>query len=78
MINEETITLVNEQYNDALSMTKEMNHVCKSADNTLCIMDTPSLTLRLAGCMRSVHCRVFFLRVLTRQRKEVNRIKILN
>lgn len=35
MINEETITLVNEQFNDALRMTKEMNHVCKSADNAL-------------------------------------------
>lgn len=35
MINEETITQVNEQFNDALRMTKEMNHVCKSADNAL-------------------------------------------
>jgi len=40
MINEETITLVNEQYNDALRMTKEMNHVCKSADNAMCTMNT--------------------------------------
>lgn len=32
MINKETIALVNEQFNDALRMTKEMNHVCKSAD----------------------------------------------
>lgn len=35
MINEETITLVNEQFNDALRMTKEMNHVCKSVDNAM-------------------------------------------
>ena len=40
MINEETITLVNEQYNDALRMTKEMNNVCKSADNAMCTMNT--------------------------------------
>lgn len=40
MINEETITLVNEQFNDALRMTKEMNHVCKNADNALCTMNT--------------------------------------
>lgn len=40
MINEETITLVNEQFNDALRMTKEMNHVCKSADNAMCTMNT--------------------------------------
>lgn len=40
MIKEETITLVNEQYNDALRMTKEMNHVCKSADNAMCTMNT--------------------------------------
>jgi hypothetical protein len=40
MINEETITLVNEQFNDALRMTKEMNHVCKSADNALFNMNT--------------------------------------
>lgn len=35
MINEETINLVNEQFNDALRMTKEMNHVCKSVDNAM-------------------------------------------
>lgn len=35
MINKETIALVNEQFNDALRMTKEMNHVCKSADNAM-------------------------------------------
>lgn len=40
MINEETITQVNEQFNDALRMTKEMNHVCKSADNALFNMNT--------------------------------------
>jgi hypothetical protein len=40
MINEETIALVNEQFNDALRMTKEMNHVCKSADNALFNMNT--------------------------------------
>lgn len=40
MINEETITQVNEQFNDALSMTKEMNHVCKSADNAMSTMNT--------------------------------------
>ena len=40
MINENTISLVNEQYNDALRMTKEMNHVCKSADNAMCTMNT--------------------------------------
>ena len=40
MINEETITLVNEQFNDALRMTKEMNNVCKSADNALCNMNS--------------------------------------
>lgn len=40
MINEETITLVNEQFNDALRMTKEMNHICKSADNALFNMNT--------------------------------------
>ena len=40
MINAETIILVNEQYNDALRMTKEMNHVCKSADNAMCTMNT--------------------------------------
>lgn len=40
MIKEETITLVNEQYNDALRMTKEMNNVCKSADNAMCTMNT--------------------------------------
>ena len=40
MINEETIILVNEQFNEALRMTKEMNHVCKSADNALFNMNT--------------------------------------
>ena len=40
MIKEETITLVNEQYNDAFRMTKEMNNVCKSADNAMCTMNT--------------------------------------
>ena len=40
MINNETIALVNEQFNDALRMTKEMNHVCKSADNALFNMNT--------------------------------------
>lgn len=40
MIKNETITLVSEQFNDALSMTKEMNHVCKSADNAMCTMNT--------------------------------------
>lgn len=35
MIKKETIDLVNEQFNDALRMTKEMNHVCKSADNAI-------------------------------------------
>ena len=35
MINKETIALVNEQFNDALRMTKEMNHVCKSVDNAM-------------------------------------------
>jgi hypothetical protein len=40
MINENIISLVNEQYNDALRMTKEMNHVCKSADNAMCTMNT--------------------------------------
>lgn len=40
MIKEETITLVNEQYNEALRMTKEMNNVCKSADNAMCTMNT--------------------------------------
>lgn len=40
MINENTISLVNEQYNDALRMTKEMNNVCKSADNAMCTMNT--------------------------------------
>ena len=39
MINENTINLVNEQFNDALRMTKEMNHVCKSADNAMCTMN---------------------------------------
>lgn len=39
MINKETIALVNEQFNDALRMTKEMNHVCKSADNAMFNMD---------------------------------------
>lgn len=40
MIKEETITLVNEQYNEALRMTKEMYNVCKSADNAMCTMNT--------------------------------------
>ena len=40
MINENIVSLVNEQYNDALRMTKEMNHVCKSADNAMCTMNT--------------------------------------
>lgn len=35
MINKETIAQVNEQFNDALRMTKEMNHVCKSVDNAM-------------------------------------------
>lgn len=40
MINKETITLVNERFNDALRMTKEMNHVCKSVDNVMFNMNT--------------------------------------
>lgn len=40
MIKKETIFLVNEQFNDALRMTKEMNHVCKSADNAMHTMNT--------------------------------------
>lgn len=40
MIKNETITLVNEQFNDALRMTKEMNHVCKRADEAMCTMNT--------------------------------------
>lgn len=40
MINENTITLVSEQFNDALRMTKEMNHVCVGADNAMCTMNT--------------------------------------
>lgn len=40
MINENTITLVNDQFNDALRMTKEMNHVCESADNAMSTMNT--------------------------------------
>lgn len=40
MINENTINLVNEQFNDALRMTKEMNHVCKNADNAMHTMKT--------------------------------------
>lgn len=40
MIKKETISLVNEQFNDALRMTKEMNHVCKSADNAMHTMNT--------------------------------------
>ena len=40
MINKETIAQVNEQFNDALRMTKEMNHVCKCADNVMCNMNT--------------------------------------
>lgn len=39
MINENIVSLVNEQFNDALRMTKEMNHVCKSADNAMCTMN---------------------------------------
>ncbi len=37
MINENIINLVNEQFNDALRMVKEMNHVC---DNAMCTMNT--------------------------------------
>lgn len=40
MINENIINLVNEQFNDALRMTKEMHHVCKSADNAMYNMNT--------------------------------------
>lgn len=40
MINENTITLVNEQFNDALRMAKEMNHVCIGVDNAMCTMNT--------------------------------------
>lgn len=40
MINENTITLVNDQFNDALRMTKEMNHVCENADNAMSTMNT--------------------------------------
>lgn len=40
MIKKETIDLVNEQFNDALRMAKEMNHVCKSADDAMCTMNT--------------------------------------
>lgn len=40
MIKKETIDLVNEQFNDALRMTKEMNHVCKRADDAMCTMNT--------------------------------------
>jgi hypothetical protein len=40
MIKKETIDLVNEQFNDALRMTKEMNHVCKRADEAMCTMNT--------------------------------------
>ena len=40
MINKETIAQVNEQFNDALRMTKEMNHVCKSVDNAMFNMST--------------------------------------
>ena len=40
MINENTINLVNEQFDDALRMVKEMNHVCKGADNAMCNMNT--------------------------------------
>lgn len=39
MINENIVSLVNEQFNDALRMTKEMNHACKSADNAMCNMN---------------------------------------
>lgn len=40
MINENTITLISEQFNDALRMVKEMNHVCEGADNAMCTMNT--------------------------------------
>lgn len=40
MINEATISLVNEQFNEALRMTKEMNHVCASVDNAMFNMNT--------------------------------------
>jgi hypothetical protein len=40
MINENTISLVNEQYNDALRMVKEMNHVSVEADNAIFNMNT--------------------------------------
>lgn len=40
MINENIVSQVNDQFNDALRMTKEMNHVCKSADNVMCTMNT--------------------------------------
>lgn len=40
MINENTITLVNEQFNDALRMVKEMNNVCEGAVNAMCTMNT--------------------------------------
>lgn len=40
MISKETIAQVNEQFNDALRMTKEMNHVCKCADNVMVNMNT--------------------------------------
>ena len=40
MINENTINLVSEQFNDALRMVKEMNNVCEGADNAMCTMNT--------------------------------------
>lgn len=40
MINENTINLVNEQFNDALRMVKEMNNVCEGAVNAMCTMNT--------------------------------------
>lgn len=40
MINENIINLVNEQFNDALRMAKEMNHVCIGVDNAMCTMNT--------------------------------------
>lgn len=40
MISENLINLVNEQFNDALSMAKETNHVCIGIDNAMCTMNT--------------------------------------
>ena len=40
MINENIVSQVNEQYNDALSMTKEMYYVCKCADNVMCTINS--------------------------------------